>query len=649
MDYKELNVPIQYRYLSDWQNLLNILPQQGKYILNKVNTGCGGTTLFLQSPHPCILVSPRSNVLYSKAKQFPDAHLFRHSTDTSTNVQTLKDRLRDYINGCAPAVLPWVGCQQSVTPKILVTIDSYPYVAEQLAYMGILNQFTVLVDEFQCLMGDSKFKGRTELEFLHNLRGVRSVCYMSATPIDESYINFFPDFADVSTYYKLIWDQAVLETPNLDMRPYKPRQSSKAICKEIITEFRLQGSFAQKIVNGIHVFSTEVVIFLNDVRTIVQIIEENKLHPDEVNVLCSRTNKYVKDLKRLGVHIGELCTDKYHPTNRTFTFVTRASFEGVDFYSTCAFTYIFSDGVLDWNKNDLIIDTPQILGRQRLDQPFRKDAILYYRANSKANVALAEQRIKEKEKATHRWIEKYNASDDQTKMMLKDGIIKRSDKTRYADDYVEVVDDMNGGFVVKENYLVKSTEIRDWQLSKYVYNSPLSIIKTVVDNTNINVSSSCGFNTQTGIKVLDQFTHDFFKANLFPDKMRIYTTMREQHPEHTDNLYKNPFIDISYHQSYDILGGHKVRALRYREKDISDAVSAAMLVRKVSELCKATFIKGNRYLLADVKNSLQGIYSKAGVKATAKASDIEHLMPNARKRQLTNPSTAKRELYYEIM
>ena len=329
MNYQEINVPVQYRYLSQWQDLLNMLPQQGKYILNKVNTGCGGTTLFLQSAQPTILVSPRSNVLYSKAAQFPNAHLFRKKTDTSTNVPVLKERLRDYINMCNGSF--HCPMMQPIIPKILVTIDSYSYVAEQLAFMGILDKFTVLVDEFQCLMSDSKFKGRVELEFLHNLRGVNSVCYMSATPIDENYLSFFPDFADVSCYYKLVWDPSVLETPNLDMRPYKPKQSSKGICKGIIQDYRSNGYFAQKVINGAVVSSTEVVIFLNDVRTIVQIIEENKLQPDEVNVLCSPSNKYVKDLKRLGVHIGELSTDPCNPVNRIFTFATRASFEGVDF------------------------------------------------------------------------------------------------------------------------------------------------------------------------------------------------------------------------------------------------------------------------------------------------------------------------------
>lgn len=647
MQYTEINVPIQYRYLSNWNELLNILPQQGKYILNKVNTGCGGTTLFLQSPYPCILVSPRSNVLYSKAVQYPYAHLFRNKTDTSTSVSVLGKRLHDYINSCTKNS-PWGICQP-IIPKILVTIDSYPHVAEQLCYMGILDKFTVLVDEFQCLMSDSKFKGKTELEFLHNLKGIKSVCYMSATPIDEVYINNFPEFSDVSTYYKLIWDESVLEHPNLDMRPYKPKQSSKSICKEIIEGYRQNGYFAQKIVNGIQEFSNEVVIFLNDVRTIVQIIKENNLYPDEVNVLCSPSNKYIRDLKTLGVHIGELTTDRNNPVNRTFTFATRASYEGVDFYSRSQFTYIFSDGLLDWNKNDLIIDTPQILGRQRLNHPFRKDAVLYYRANSKTDPALVQKRIQEKVDATKRWIDKFNASDDEIKMMLKDGIDKRSNETRYADDYVEFVDDIQGGFILRENYLVKYTEIRDWQLSNYVYNSSINIIKTVIDNTNINVTTSYGYNTLTETHVLDKFRHEFFKASTFPDKMRIYCDMRIKHPEHDNDLYENTFIEFRFHQYYDLLGGEKIKALRYREKDIVATANSKLLFQNVVNECKKTFLAGGKYLRSDVKNMLQQIYQQVGINATAKANEITNYMPTAVLRQLTTTATGKRELYYEIL
>lgn len=643
MNYQEINVPIGYHYLSQWTDLLNKLPFTGKYILNKSNTGCGGTTLFLDSSRPTILVSPRSNVLYSKAAQYPQAHLFRNASDKSTSVPTLKQRLNAYIQQS----IMNIKFGQRHIPKILVTIDSYSYVAEELKYLGYLQNFDVVVDEFQCLLSDSKFKGKTDLEFLHNLRDVKSVCYMSATPIDEYYIKNFPDFADVATYYKLVWDPSVSDVSNLYMKPYLKGQSPASICRDIISNYNKDGYFAQKIINGTQVQSKEVVIFLNDVRTIVQIIKSNNLNPKEVNVLCSSSNKYVQDLRNIGVNIGKLTTDRVNPENCTFTFVTRASFEGVDFYSNSAFTYIFSDGVLSWNKHDLIIDVPQILGRQRLKQPFQKNAVLFYRATSKSDVDSMKDRISKKDKRTDDWIKKFNSSDYQTKMMLKDGIIKRSAKTRYADDYVEVVDDINGGFYIRKNYLVESAEIRDWQLSFYVYNNPLKIVKKMAGNTNINVSSTLGYITRTGIPELDKFYQAFFKAKTFPDKMSLYIGMREQHPVHRETLYQNAFIDYKYHQYYDMLGGDRIRTLRFRENEIIVAVSNAMLISAIKAECLVTFVKGKCYLLSEIKNQLQSIYIKVGSKAVAKASDLTNYI-TVEKRQLTTPATGKRELYYEI-
>lgn len=643
MNYQEINVPIGYHYLSEWTDLLNLLPSTGKYILNKSNTGCGGTTLFLDSSRPTILVSPRSNVLYSKAAQYPQAHLFRNASDKNTPVPTLKQRLNAYIQQSIRSTT----FGQPLIQKILVTIDSYPYVAEELNYLGYLQYFDVIVDEFQCLLSDSKFKGKTDLEFLHNLRDVKSVCYMSATPLKEIYLKGVPEFADVATYYKLVWDPSVSDVSNLYMKPYLKGQSPASICRDIISNYKKDGNFAQKIINGALVQSKEVVIFLNDVRTIVQIIKSNNLNPKEVNVLCSSSNKYVQDLKYLGVTIGKLTTDKNNPVNCTFTFVSRASFEGVDFYSNSAFTYIFSDGVLAWNKHDLIIDVPQILGRQRLKQPFQKDAVLFYRATSKSDVDSMKERILMKDNRTNEWIKKFNSSDYQTKMMLKDGIIKRSAKTRYADDYVEVVDDLNGGFCIRKNFLVEGVEFRDWQLSSSVYNNPLNIAKTMVGNTNINVSSTLGYITRTGIAELDNFYQSFFKAKTFPDKMSLYIGMREQHPEYREILYQNAFIELKYHQFYDMLGGARIKTLQFRENYIMVEVSNAMLRSAIKSECLTTFVKGNTYLLSDVKNQLQSIYNKVGYKQVAKASDLINFI-NVERRQLTTPATGKRELYFEI-
>jgi len=122
------------------------------------------------------------------------------------------------------------------------------------------------------------------------------------------------------------------------------------------------------------------VFFINGVKTIFQLISENNLMPGEVTILISSTNKYADKLANMGFKIDNQSTDSVNPKNTTFTFCSKASFEGRDFYSHSAFTYIFLDGSKDWEVHDTTIDLPQMLGRQRLDtNPFKYSAVIYYR------------------------------------------------------------------------------------------------------------------------------------------------------------------------------------------------------------------------------------------------------------------------------
>ena len=130
--------------------------------------------------------------------------------------------------------------------------------------------------------------------------------------------------------------------------------------------------------------------------------------------------------------------------------------------------------------------------------------------------------------------------------------------------------------------------------------------------------------------------------------MRYYAEIRTQHPEYTDELYQNTFIDYRFHNFYDVLGVHKIKALRYREKDIEEATASAVLAQQITNECRKHFFPGKFYRLSDVKKMLQSIYQQLGVKRTAKATDIVEYIPTATKRQLTTTTTGKRELYYEI-
>ena len=54
-------------------------------------------------------------------------------------------------------------------------------------------------------------------------------------------------------------------------------------------DYRRDGYFERKIVDGNIVCSREACIFLNEVKSIIRIIGQNSLKPDEVTILCEHT------------------------------------------------------------------------------------------------------------------------------------------------------------------------------------------------------------------------------------------------------------------------------------------------------------------------------------------------------------------------
>ena len=68
-------MPKGCRYMSEDQTLLPYLQQFKKFILNKTVTGCGGTSLFLNSSIDVVIISPRLQALKDKHEQHPDTKL----------------------------------------------------------------------------------------------------------------------------------------------------------------------------------------------------------------------------------------------------------------------------------------------------------------------------------------------------------------------------------------------------------------------------------------------------------------------------------------------------------------------------------------------------------------------------------------------
>lgn len=524
-----INMPKGCRYMSDYDALLNgILPVNGKFILNKTVTGCGGTSMFLNSDLPVVIISPRLQVLKEKHNQHPDTFLFHVPlcNNRSKAIRQKMSELGTYLN--LHGNLPFEALPKPA--KILVTLDSSGKVLEVFQSHGMTDRMLFVVDEFQCLMGDATFKGSTDMNFLVKLnKEAGRICYLSATPIPDMYLDYIPQFAGIP-YYRLEWDPDVIEEPTLKEVQMKKGESAEKLCALLIQRYRDTGYFERKIVQGTIVYSREACIFLNEVKSIRSIIKQNNLRPEEVTILCSESK--ASELPA-GFVTGGLCTDKDNPVNKPFTFCTKASFEGVDFYSTNASTYIFINAGKEWQTLDIMLDIPQILGRQRLDtNPFRHDATIYYKTKPE-NITKEEFERKqtEMEQNTQNIINTYkNLPDNAKEMMI--GLCRDRDKDKkFQEDYIDLLQE-NGHTTIGFNYLVMVAKWNQWYQRSFYYNNSCQLLTSIQSALKMQ---------QKPQKVKD-FEQWYYHA---PDKNKLegYSNFRHSYPGYEGLLLQNPFID----------------------------------------------------------------------------------------------------------
>ncbi|MCL1610917.1 DEAD/DEAH box helicase family protein [Marseilla massiliensis] len=628
---KYYDMPKGCRYMSEDTDLLPYLRQFNKFILNKTVTGCGGTSLFLNSSIDVVIISPRLQALKDKHEQHPDTFFF-HSHYTSNgkvaeDIKRLMSELNSYISYCGST--PFTDRKSA---KILVTLDSCEKVIDVLEKCGVIDRFLFVVDEFQCLMGDATFKGTTDVNFLIRLDNeAKDICYLSATPIPDMYLDFVPQFNGLP-YIKLEWDPDVLEEPNVREIQMKKDESAEKICSRLIKDFRANGYFARKVVNGQVVYSTEACIFLNEVRSIINIIVKNNLKPDEVTVLCSEGK--VSGLPK-GFKTGGLCTDRDNPCNKTFTFCTKASFEGVDFYSTNAMTFVFINAGKEWQTLDIMLDIPQILGRQRLDiNPFRHDAIIYYKTKPDCMTkAEFEAQQKAMELETERFINDFNSAPDSMKERLVKLVRDRAEDKMFVDDYVDVLQ-MNGRQTLGINTLVQVAKWNQWRQRTHYYSHSCKLTTSIQSAITMNVKPQ---------KVKDFETWYYSaKGN---DRLKGYSDFRYTYPCFDSFILQNPFIDIRYHSWFNMLGYNELVRLNFDLQKVEQEYDYYCNHEPIIQKCRETFTVGNFYTKPKVKSILQQIYDSLGlVGKKAKAAELERYM-NVKERMITDDEGNRKEGY----
>ena len=642
---KRLNdyvVPRGIRFISELGTDFRFYKFPVKCIINKQLPGCGFTEYCLRGPENVILCSPRKMLLKNKKDQhgrdvylvinelenevaidkdlskIDKSQIFMekmdeivHGKDTVYN--RLMNEIKDYLNerkylGDKPA-------------KILVTYDSYRIVKDILESLGIFQSFYTIIDEFQTILHDSKFKSNTELDFLYHLHQSHSALFVSATPMLEEYLNMLDEF-DGLPYINMDWAS---QDPTRVLKPSLKVLTMKSVgtkLPEIIDSYK-SGNFesAIRMVNGYptRVISDEAVFYVNSVNHIVSIIKKCDLQPEEVNILCSNTPENLKRIqKRLGkgFTIGDVPLKGVKP--KMFTFCTRTVYLGADFYSTCARSFIFSDSNIDSLAVDISEDLPQILGRQRLfKNPWKNEAIFYYRSTCdyrKISQEEFDKEIERKKRSTNNLLSAFSTALDDAKYDLAKTYQKNTKSYNYKDDYIAVNEHRGGTLIPVLNNLVLVNEIRAFRIQQIDYKDRFTVFSTI-HNT---LSSDDIINQK-----VSEFLREYQKLGTFKSKLKylceygfsdeVAGIVLDQIGEH-DNIK-------SYYIS---LGSQKLRALGYDKYKIEKELGIVTFSYELLESSiYSEFKVGDKLTLSSIKDRLDYLYKSISYTATPKATDLE--------------------------
>ena len=636
-------VPRGIRFISEW-NEFNFSKFPNKCIINKQLPGCGFTEYCIRSNENIILCSPRKMLLKNKKNQHKfDIYLVVNEMDKESNIdkdlskvdknnvsedniettknsEIYKRLYREIEEYCMSRSINGLPC------KILVTYDSYRIVKDILEKLNRFQNFYTVVDEFQSILHDSRFKSDTELKFLEYLKQSPTAYFVSATPMMDEYLEMLDEFKDLP-YFELDWeieDSSRVIKPKLDV--FLMRSSGEKM-SEIIQSY-LSGNFEEIVVlrNGIptRVISDEAVLYVNSVNHITSIIKKNNLTPEQCNILCSDTEDNKKKIqKRLGkgFTIGDVPLKGEKP--KMFTFCTRTVYLGADFYSLCARSFIFSDSNIDSLAVDISEDLPQILGRQRLfENPWKNEATFYYRSTANYRRMSGEdfkKIIEEKKKSTNDLLRSFDSAPSDTKFTLAKSYQDLARFKNYKDDYVAVnkIQTQDGNIILKPvlNNLVLVNEIRAFKIQQIDYKDRFSVFSTV-------------HNTLTRDDMVNQEVSEFLRIYISLNTMKDKLKLLCEYGLSSDaiDIVLGQIADSDEIKSYyTTLGPDRLRALSYSKTFIKKELNIVTFSQDLLEKSMyLEFKEGDKLSLVDIKTKLTNIYDSISYDRKAKATDLEN-------------------------
>ena len=563
-----------FKYLGEYFRSEGINDLPDNVLLNKVLTGCGGTTIALENNVPYVICVPFKALIINKMKWAAENNVNVCAVMGGNEGSTDKE------------------IEEFTGIKYMVTYDSLGRMKNILG--DKISEYKILIDESHKLIDSACFRGNAIRMVLDNYKNYKSHVFMTATPVKDEHQ--FPELKDIQKC-EIKWDNI---TPvNIT---YVQLNKSDSISKNISV---IALRHMQNTIDG------NAHIFINSVSLITRVIKmlkrANIASIDDIAIVCANTEFNLAKVKR---ELGA----KYHispvGTVKKLNFYTSTAFEGADVMDETGRTYVVSDGKKDHAKINILTTLPQIIARVR-NSIYKYNVTLMYTPNlyfSNLTADEFEKTVKDQLADTQISINDYNAT---ASTMTKRAIFNDC----YYNSYVNVdgkelilntnvwYNEMHNFDTLHRTYYVRNGENNDGTLThnytEYKYIASSDDYKADVIEK-INLGDKPDF-TKLCIKYCEL-------ANI------KFST------EKASIIEEFPIIA----EAYNTLGAEKMKALKYRRKDIEDSMiiedvysKNCYKIVKLLELRVGQWIASN-----DIKSSLQTIYSMIGIDKIAKASDI---------------------------
>ena len=548
-------------------------------IFNKVITGCGGTTVALSNNECYIIAVPTQELIKNKIKR-DDAGV---GTYTLQNGETreifglfgyssymMKKELRDYI-------------ESHEIKKIMCTYDKM----EMLLHFIDPKDYRLLVDEYHTLLKAYSFREKAINRVFSTYRMYKSFCFMSATPIMP---DFKPSLLDDVEEVMAEWDNVEKITVNLQ---YSNKPFLTAA--NIINRYKADGFIE---VNGNK--SYEAFFFINSVNEICKILKHCDLTNDNARIICADTEDNRKKL-------GDFNISTSNSANKQFTFITCKSFEGVDYFSDSAISFVVSSASAEHTKLAIDTDIPQIVGRIRSkNNPFRNKIVhIYNRTNKDIDLITTFVEMTDitnrTEEAAKQQIEKYNKATTRAekiaiKRLINNDLILETEDGIYYNDAILKLD------------------LYNFKVNQIIYKSGISV-RTEYQERGVQ-TTAITYNKEEG----EMKTENETKAITFKEAYLKALSCQ-------DLVQRDQYLKVDLvKDAIEKLTPEEVRAARYTKKTIKELLISKN--EKLNQFTKAIkMIKKempyNEFVpVAKVKEMLANIYEILGIEKKAKATDI---------------------------